>query len=94
MNIIATRTITRFKLQFPDAESVLDHWRKIVHSGSYSSIAELRRALPTADNIKGSELVCFNICGNKYRLIVRITWSKTVFIKDFCTHANYSKKYC
>jgi len=36
---------------------------------------------------------CFNIAGNKYRIITRITWSVTVFISEVLTHAEYDKKY-
>ncbi|NQT59187.1 MAG: type II toxin-antitoxin system HigB family toxin [Bacteroidetes bacterium] len=38
-------------------------------------------------------MICFNIKGNSYRLIVRISWGKTIFIKELLTHAEYTKKY-
>jgi mRNA interferase HigB len=35
----------------------------------------------------------FNVAGNKYRLIVAIHYRiQTVFIRDFLTHAEYSKQ--
>ena len=101
MNVIATRTLNGYKEKYssiPSVSSQLDNWYKFMRINSYHNILELRKDFPTADNIKGTDFICINICGNNYRLIFRITfritWGVTVFIKDFCTHTEYSKKYC
>ena len=56
-------------------------------------IIQLRKTFPPADPVSNNNLICFNIKGNKYRLIVRITWGKTVFIQELLTHGEYTKKY-
>lgn len=97
MNVIATKTLNGYKEKYssiPSVDSQLDNWYKVMKINTYHNIIELRKDFPTADNIKGTDFICINICGNNYRLIFRITWGVTVFIKDFCTHTEYSKKYC
>ena len=94
MTVIKRKTIAGYIKKHPDAESGLLAWLSIHQSTSFDSIISLRKAYPSADNIKGTDLVCININGNKYRLLVRYTWGKTVFIKDFVSHAEYSKRYC
>jgi len=43
-------------------------------------------------SIINSERAVFNICGNKYRLVVRINYeSGTIFIRFVGTHAEYDK---
>jgi mRNA interferase HigB len=40
----------------------------------------------------GDNKIVFNICGNKYRLIVKINYpAKIVFIKFIGTHKQYDK---
>ena len=94
MNVIKRKTIEGFISEYPGAESGPRAWLTVHRATTFNSITELRKAYPSADNIKGTDLVCININGNKYRLIVRYTWGKTVFIKDFVSHAEYSKRYC
>lgn len=46
---------------------------------------------PSTDYV-GNDLYVFNIQGNKYRLIARITFRvRTVYIKFIGTHAEYDK---
>lgn len=81
-------------IRYPEAEPSLKSWLAINKISIFHNLSELRKAYPHADNIKGTDLICINIKGNKYRLIVRYSWGKTVFVKDFLTHTEYSKKYC
>ena len=60
-------------------------------ANQYPDIVELRKSFPTADPVANNTLICFNIKGNSYRLIVHIVWGKTVFIRELLTHADYTK---
>ncbi|MBN2655942.1 MAG: type II toxin-antitoxin system HigB family toxin [Spirochaetales bacterium] len=94
MNIIKRKSLMRYIELFPDAETSLLSWFTINKETIFKHFSDLKKVYPHADYIKGTDLVCIYIKGNKYRLIVRYTWGKTVFIKDFLPHAANSEKYC
>ena len=80
--------------QYPDAEEQLLSWHKKMKKCSFLHLPDLRKMFPTADLVGlKKELTCFNIKGNQYRLIVRITYPKTIFICEFLTHSEYTAKY-
>lgn len=62
-------------------------------ANQYSDVVELRKTFPTADPVANNTLICFNIKGNSYRLIVHLVWGNTVFIRELLPHADYTKKY-
>jgi mRNA interferase HigB len=94
MNIITKKRIRMFAQQYPDAKEQLEVWLKIIESRTFQHLPDLRSIFPTADLVgKKRDLCCFNIKGNKYRLIVRITFPKTVFVHEFLPHSEYDKKY-
>lgn len=54
----------------------------------------MRQTLPTADAIKGTNLTCFNIGGNSFRLLTLIYYTRQeIFVHELMTHAEYSRKY-
>ncbi len=80
--------------EYPDEAEQLEVWLKIIGSVNFKHLPDLRSVFPTADLVgQDKDLCCFNIKGNKYRLIVRMSFPKTVFIKDFLPHDEYDKKY-
>lgn len=68
-------------------------WQRRMQRGEFANLHELREAWPRADLVNTMArvpVIVFNIGGNKYRLIVNITWLyKTVFIKRVFTHVEY-----
>ena len=94
MTIIKRKTVEKYISLFPTAKAGLRGWLKVNQKSTFNNIMELRKAYPTADSLKGTDYICINIKGNDFRLIVRYTWGKTVFIIDFLPHAEYTKKYC
>ncbi len=56
-------------------------------------MAELKAVFGSADYMSDRDRYCFNISGNKYRLIARITWGVTVFVVEVLTHSDYDRKY-
>ena len=80
--------------QHPDAKEQLDAWLVVMKNNSFQHLPDLHRMFPTADLVgERKELICINIKGNHYRLIMRITFPKTVFVYEFLTHKEYDKKY-
>lgn len=94
MNVIKSKTILAYGRQYPDAKDSLRTWLFLMEMHNFQHLHVLRQVFPTADPIGSKkELICFNIHGNKYRLIVRITFPKTIFVREFLTHKEYDKKY-
>lgn len=94
MNIIKSKTIVAYGKQYPDAKESLNVWLFLMEMHNFQHLPALRQVFPSADPVGlKKELICFNICRNKYRLIVRITFPKTIFIREFLTHKEYNKKY-
>jgi mRNA interferase HigB len=88
MHVISFKRIREFFSRYPDSESALTSWNKIVRKANWQDFAELRSVYPTADLV--GRFVVFNIGGNKYRLIARIVYrSQTVFVIRVMTHKEY-----
>ncbi len=90
MHIIARRRINQFIQKYPDSQTSLENWYRIVKKTDYSSFSELRQHFSAADYVDG--YVVFNIGGNKYRLIAAIHFNrKKVYIRDILTHQAYNR---
>ncbi len=91
MHVISLKPLKEFWLRRPDAEGALKAWYHEVEKASWKTTAELKERYPKA-SIINSERAVFNICSNKYRLVVKINYSSAVmFIRWVGTHAEYDK---
>lgn len=91
MRIIAYRAIREFYEQYPDAKEPLDRWYNLTQKANWEDISDVRKTFPHADLI--GICTCFNIAGNKYRLIVKINYKwQMVYIRFILTHAEYNRK--
>ena len=93
MTVIKKKTLDDYCTVYPSIEPVITAWYRDMKQNTYQNISELRKTFPTADPVMNNTLICFNIKGNNYRLLVRITWGKTVFIRELLIYAEYTKKY-
>jgi mRNA interferase HigB len=74
----------------PDARAPLNAWLTIVRKTDYTSFADLRMTLPSADQV--DRFTVFNIGGNKFRLIAAIHYNrKKIYIRHVLTHAEYDR---
>lgn len=90
MHIITRKRIQEFISVYPDSQSSLDNWYRIVKEAEYTSFVELREHFRSADYVDG--FVVFNISGNKYRLIAAIHFNRQkVFIRHILTHQEYDR---
>lgn len=56
----------------------------------FKNLAELRSAFKSADNV--SDLIVFNIGGNKYRLVASIHFNRgKVYVRHILTHEEYDR---
>jgi mRNA interferase HigB len=96
MRIIKASTVLRYAKEYPAARKSLSAWLLIASRLDWQSIDEVRKTYPHADAAtvsSGAIVTIFNIAGNNYRLITAIHYNRQmVFIRDFLTHAEYSKQ--
>jgi mRNA interferase HigB len=93
MRIISKKTLREFyeNPNFQDSKGVIEAWHSEVIKANWSSPNEIKAQYKSA-SVVGDNKIVFNICGNKYRLIVKINYpAKIVFIKFIGTHKQYDK---
>lgn len=90
MMMLAYKAVREFVALYPDAKEPLDRWYKAAEKADWENIADVKQEFSHADAI--GDCTCFNIGGNKYRLIVKINYiKKKIFIKHILTHSEYDK---
>ena len=90
MHIISRKALQQFWQKHPDSKSSLSRWYKIVRQTDFDGFNELRATFPSADMV--TDLVVFNISGNKYRLVAAIHFNrKKIYIRHVLTHQEYDK---
>ncbi len=73
-----------------DCEQQLLAWYREASKADWKSPNEIKEQYTTSASILKNNRVVFNICGNKYRLVVEINYSrKWVFILFIGTHKEY-----
>lgn len=93
MRIIAKSTLKSFYQQpnYQDSKSALESWHNEVIKANWSNPNEIKLQYKNV-SVVGDNKVVFNICGNKYRLIVKINYfAKIVYIKFIGRHKEYDK---
>ena len=91
MRIIARPRLITFGERFPDAKMQLDAWWAEAKRASWQTPADIKSLYGTASILKNGRVV-FNICGNKYRLIVKFDYQKGIgFVRFIGTHKEYDQ---
>jgi mRNA interferase HigB len=93
MRIIAKKTLREFweQPQYRDAEQPLKAWYKVAEVADWATPTDVRADYGQA-SILAHHWVCFNIAGNKYRLVVHINYPyRVVYIRFIGTHAAYDR---
>jgi len=93
MRIIAVKTLRDFweKFEYRDSEQSLRAWYAEIKKANWSNPNDIKKQYRNASFLANNRVV-FNICGNKYRLIVAIKYEfKIVFIRFIGTHKQYDE---
>jgi mRNA interferase HigB len=91
MRVISHRAIRTFAAKHPDAKTGLDQWYRITKRARWHSLVEVWKVFPHADLV--GQRTVFNLGGNKYRLIARISYrTQQMFVLAILTHAEYGKE--
>lgn len=93
MRIISRRVLKDFyeNQSYKDSKESIESWYYEARNADWNNPAEIKKHYGNA-SIVGNDRVVFNICGNKYRLIVKINYSiGIIFILFIGTHNEYDK---
>lgn len=91
LRVIAIKTLRTFLEKHADSEQQLKAWYQESVKATWKNTNELKTAYPSASILEGNR-ICFNIKGNHYRLIVRISFThQMMWIRFIGTHAEYDK---
>ena len=89
MRVVAKRILREFWEKQTDSEDQLKTWDREASKAFWTSPANIKSEYPKASILKSGRVV-FNICSNKYRLIVQINYLRQwVFIRFIGTHKDY-----
>jgi len=95
MRIITRKRLREFAKRHPDAAEPLDKWYRLFRAVKWENLQDVRRICPHADAVtvaSGIAVTVFNLCGNKYRVIVAIHYNRQrVYVLRLLRHAEYSK---
>jgi mRNA interferase HigB len=91
MNVLSRKALLQFYSSYPETKKYLETWFKICRKADWNNFNELQITYPDAFPV-GDDRVVFDLKGNKFRLVVRISFRfKTMQIKWIGTHAEYNK---
>lgn len=91
MNVVALRTLRAFWAKHPAAKAPLTAWYAIVKAAEWKSPQDIRDQFNSADFV-GDNRVIFDIGGNKFRLVARVSYTfKQVLVKFVGTHNEYDR---
>lgn len=89
MRIISKGTLVKHGVRVPEAKAELDAWHAEAKAADWATPADVKGKYGNASILKDGRAV-FNICGNKYRLVVWINYEfRTIYIRFFGTHKEY-----
>lgn len=93
MRVIAKSTLKKFWEQpvYKDAESALISWYEEACKSNWKTPQDIKNQYSHASICKNNRVV-FNICGNKYRLVVEMQYRAGIaWVKFIGTHEQYDR---
>ena len=95
MRVISLKTLREFWKKHRDAQQPLRNCYRIARAAQWESLHDVRESFPSADvvRVQGRDsLTVFDICGNDYRLIVRIRYDyQLINVRCVLTHRDYDR---
>lgn len=91
MKLLGTPLLRNFVEKYSDSRSDVESWTAEIKEIQWATPHALKEKYPKASILKNQNVI-FNICGNKYRLWVKINYKGgVVLIKEIGTHKEYDK---
>ncbi len=92
MQIVALRTLRQFWAKHPQTEGPIRAWYGMASHGEWTSPADIKREFGTTVDFIADNRVVFDLGGNKYRLVVHVSYRfKRALVKFIGTHAEYDR---
>ena len=92
MQVIARRTLREFWARYPHAEGPICAWVAIAAKARWANPAEIKRQFGGTVDFVGDNRVIFDLGGNKYRLVVHVSFTFGRLLAKFIgTHAEYDR---
>ena len=91
MRVVAKKILRDFWEIHGDCEQQLKSWFQEANTAEWKNPNEIKLDYPSASILNDNRIV-FNIKGNNYRLIVKVTYEyQMIWIRFIGTHADYDK---
>ncbi|KUM26834.1 addiction module toxin RelE [Mesorhizobium loti] len=92
MQIVSKKTLVTFWTKHPQAKAPLTAWFSASSKVEWKTSADIKAQFGTSVDFVADNRVVFDIAGNKYRLVVHVSYTfKRLLIKFVGTHAEYDK---
>ncbi len=92
MRILGSKIIMDFKRVHPQSRNALKVWEDTASLAKWQNIEDIRKQFNSVDYIPLRDQYCFDIQGNKFRLIASVNYIKGyVIIDEIFTHAQYDR---
>ena len=89
MRIIAKSTLRAYWEVHKDTEQPLLSWYKVSSQAKWNNFNEVKQQFGTC-KIVGNDRIVFKIKGNKYRLIIKISFdNQLIWVRFIGTHEDY-----
>jgi mRNA interferase HigB len=89
MNVVTHRALRDFWARHPQARAPLTQWYDVARHAQWTRPQDIRNDFNSADFVADNRVI-FDLGGNKYRLVVRISYRfKQVLVKFVGTHEEY-----
>ena len=97
MRVIKRLALVEFWDKHKPAKTPLEIWFKVTRHASWRNFADVKATFGQTDQAKvkngPSPVAIFDIGGNKYRLIARISYEKSkVYVLRIMTHKEYDRE--
>ena len=91
MKLVDIGVITKFASEHADVRTALEVWIAEAREATWESPADIKIHYVSASFLSNNRVV-FNIKGNRYRLLVQISYKlEIVYILRIGTHAEYDR---
>jgi mRNA interferase HigB len=91
MDVVGREVLEEFKRRHPDAQGQVDAWLLEAEEAQWDTLNAITRRYRTA-SILSENRVVFNLKGNKYRLLVRVSCRLgKVIVLRAGSHAEYDR---
>jgi mRNA interferase HigB len=91
MRVITNKRLKDYWQREPAVKGALQAWYAEAKAGEWKTPADIKAKFGAASILQSGRVV-FNLCGNRYRLVVRINYRfAMVYIRFIGTHAEYDQ---